>query len=276
MAFRRHHHDHPPPGPPGPPGPPPPPDPFAPPPPPPPPYVDGPPPPPYVGGPPPPPHPRPGYYSPPPPPPPHPHHPPGPPPPQPFYAPPPPGPPGPPPPEFYDPYRPSPAWPRPPLITSKGSSKLTWMLLSSAKSAAMGVGDDKGKVLYLASKLFTCNSPFDAEMEALSWAITYADNCGWRQVEWESDAKEVFQAITSNEDSAGWYSYHALCNIRNCFFKHGWRVSWKARIVNGLADMVAKFSLSNSCVFAVDEFSLWELPFCFLDVIMTEQAFVTL
>ncbi|KAF3445337.1 hypothetical protein FNV43_RR10513 [Rhamnella rubrinervis] len=75
--------------------------------------------------------------------------------------------------------------------------------VNTTAAAAMIVRDDKGRVLYLASKLFSCNSPFDAEMEALSWAVAHADNCGWRKVECETDAKEIVQVINSKEDSSG-------------------------------------------------------------------------
>ncbi|KAF3443574.1 hypothetical protein FNV43_RR13261 [Rhamnella rubrinervis] len=37
-------------------------------------------------------------------------------------------------------------------------------------------------------------------MEALRWAVEYAEQCAWRWVEWETDAKEVKAAVNSKED----------------------------------------------------------------------------
>ncbi|KAF3457986.1 hypothetical protein FNV43_RR02648 [Rhamnella rubrinervis] len=56
-------------------------------------------------------------------------------------------------------------------------------LANTTAAAAMVVRDEHGNVLLLASKLFTCNSAFDAEVEALGWAAAHADSCGWRKVE---------------------------------------------------------------------------------------------
>ncbi|KAF3449665.1 hypothetical protein FNV43_RR10396 [Rhamnella rubrinervis] len=46
-----------------------------------------------------------------------------------------------------------------------------------ANAPAMVVRDDQGHVLFLASKLFKCNSPFDAEVETLSWAAAHVELC---------------------------------------------------------------------------------------------------
>ncbi|KAF3455540.1 hypothetical protein FNV43_RR00171 [Rhamnella rubrinervis] len=52
-------------------------------------------------------------------------------------------------------------------------------LANTTAAAAMVVRDEHGNVLLLASKLFTCNSAFDAEVEALGWAAGNADGGKW-------------------------------------------------------------------------------------------------
>ncbi|KAF3457038.1 hypothetical protein FNV43_RR01695 [Rhamnella rubrinervis] len=52
-------------------------------------------------------------------------------------------------------------------------------LANTTAAAAMVVRDDHGNVLLLASKLFTCNSAFDAEVEALGGAAGHADGGKW-------------------------------------------------------------------------------------------------
>ncbi|KAF3434351.1 hypothetical protein FNV43_RR25454 [Rhamnella rubrinervis] len=67
-------------------------------------------------------------------------------------------------------------------------------------AVAMVVRNDQGYLLYLASKLLKCVSSFVAEVEVLRWAVEYAEQCAWRRVEWETDAKEVEAAVNSKED----------------------------------------------------------------------------
>ncbi|KAF3449317.1 hypothetical protein FNV43_RR10045 [Rhamnella rubrinervis] len=106
-------------------------------------------------------------------------------------------------------------------------------------AAAMVIRDDQCHLLYLASKLFSCVSPFVAEAEALCWVAEYAEQCKWRRVEWETDAKEVEKA---------------------------------SRKMNAAADAVAKLSLLVNGALVFDEFSLHLVPRCILDILLAEQA----
>ncbi|KAF3434402.1 hypothetical protein FNV43_RR25505 [Rhamnella rubrinervis] len=91
-------------------------------------------------------------------------------------------------------------------------------------AAAMVVRNDQGQLLYLATKLLKCGSSFVAEVEALRWAAEYADQCARRRVEWETDTKEVEEAVFTKEDPTCWYAYYSICSIRKCFDNHGWKV----------------------------------------------------
>ncbi|KAF3448955.1 hypothetical protein FNV43_RR09675 [Rhamnella rubrinervis] len=78
-----------------------------------------------------------------------------------------------------------------PIAYAEESSSMIWrppqrdfikvnvdaMFVKANAAAAMVVRDDQGHVLFLASKLFKCNSPFDAEVETLSWAAAHVELC---------------------------------------------------------------------------------------------------
>ncbi|KAF3450212.1 hypothetical protein FNV43_RR06292 [Rhamnella rubrinervis] len=114
--------------------------------------------------------------------------------------------------------------------------------LAGRAASAMVVHNDQGNLLYLASKLYECISPFTAEVEALGWAIEYADQCGWRRVEWETDAKEE------------------------------WKVNWRSRRCNMVANAGAMLSLSTEWPFVFDEFNVNLIPPCILNSLLAEQA----
>ncbi|KAF3457990.1 hypothetical protein FNV43_RR02652 [Rhamnella rubrinervis] len=139
-------------------------------------------------------------------------------------------------------------------------------------AAALVIRNDQGHLLYLASKLFKCVSPFVAEVEALCWAADYVETCAWRMIEWETDAKDVETAVKAKEDPSNWYAYYPICSIRSCFERQGWRVTWKNRRSNLVADAVAKMSLSRNCAFVFYEYSLEAMPPCILNLIYAEQA----
>ncbi|KAF3449307.1 hypothetical protein FNV43_RR10035 [Rhamnella rubrinervis] len=140
---------------------------------------------------------------------------------------------------------------------NKGNSKphvgLIWLLVKvmyyldaafvdGQAAAAMVVRDDRGHLLYLASKLFTCVSAFVAEAEALLWASEYAKRGNWSRVEWETDSKEVEKAGRSEKEPTCWYAFHSICNICRYFVDPGWSLNWKSRRSNAVADAVAKMS----------------------------------
>lgn len=63
---------------------------------------------------------------------------------------------------------------------------------------AMIVRNEKGNLLYLSSNLMSCDSPFDAELQVLEWVSDFAYSCGWRNIVWEVDAKEVVKEVLLN------------------------------------------------------------------------------
>ncbi|KAF3451215.1 hypothetical protein FNV43_RR07308 [Rhamnella rubrinervis] len=134
--------------------------------------------------------------------------------------------------------------------------------LDGRATAAMVVRNDQGHLLYLASKLYECVSPFAAEVEALGWAMEYANQCGWRRVGWETDAKEVERAVNAREDPSCWYSYYSMCNIRKCIAMQDWKVIWRSRRCNSVADAAAKLSLSTERPFVFDEFTFKNTDNC--------------
>ncbi|KAF3432245.1 hypothetical protein FNV43_RR26984 [Rhamnella rubrinervis] len=91
-------------------------------------------------------------------------------------------------------------------------------------TTSLVVRDDQGHLLFLASKLISCVSPFMAEVEALWWAVGYVTQCGWRDVEWETDAKEVEKAVSVKDEPFCWYSFDPICSIRECFGFQGWKL----------------------------------------------------
>ncbi|KAF3456056.1 hypothetical protein FNV43_RR00699 [Rhamnella rubrinervis] len=99
----------------------------------------------------------------------------------------------------------------------------------------------------------------------------YAEQCGWRRVEWERDAKQVEKAVTSKDDPTSWYAYYPIYNIWKCFDRQGWEVKWR-RSNNMVVDPVAKLSLYINRAVVFDEFSLDLISPCILDIVFVEQA----
>ncbi|KAF3455532.1 hypothetical protein FNV43_RR00163 [Rhamnella rubrinervis] len=126
--------------------------------------------------------------------------------------------------------------------------------------------------IFHVTNLFKCNSPFEAEVDALRWASEYTEQCNWRRIEWETDAKEVERAICSEEEPTCWYAYHSICNIHNRFQNKEWMIKWRNRSCSGVADAVAKMSLSTTSILVYDEFSLHLISPCIMDLLLAEQA----
>ncbi|KAF3451143.1 hypothetical protein FNV43_RR07234 [Rhamnella rubrinervis] len=118
----------------------------------------------------------------------------------------------------------------------------------SRAAAAMVVRNGDGKLLWLSSFLFTCRSPFEAELVSLNWASKLAETKNWRNIQWEVDAKEVVKIVHSMEEPS---------NCRTC---------------NGVADLAAKFSLSRNVSLLVDELNIKSLPFSILELVDVEQT----
>lgn len=117
-----------------------------------------------------------------------------------------------------------------------------------------------GKLLFLSSKLLCCETPFDAEVNALEWAFDYAQTCGWSNILWETDAQEVWKEVLATKNPSGWFSFHNILTIRSRFCcNSGWKLNWRNRSSDGVVDSIAKISLSHSCILIVDEFSTRDL-----------------
>ncbi|KAF3447931.1 hypothetical protein FNV43_RR08638 [Rhamnella rubrinervis] len=140
------------------------------------------------------------------------------------------------------------------------------------RAAAMVVKDENGHLLYLASNHFCCVSPFVAEVEALRWAPEYAERCNYSRIEWEIDAKEVKKAVGSKEEPTCWYAYYSIRSIQRSFATQGWKLNWRSKNCNGVADAAAKLSLSLKTTFVFDEFALHLIPLCIMDLILAKQT----
>lgn len=87
------------------------------------------------------------------------------------------------------------------LAPDKGWWKInTNAVYSNGKAGiAFVTRDSIGKILYFASKTTQCDSPYEAELQALFWASGYAYDKGWDLIEWSSDAAVVVKEQLNNQ-----------------------------------------------------------------------------
>ncbi|KAF3434966.1 hypothetical protein FNV43_RR22053 [Rhamnella rubrinervis] len=137
---------------------------------------------------------------------------------------------------------------------------------------AMVVRNGDGKLLWLSSFLFTCRSPFEAELVSLNWASKLAETKNWRNIQWEVDAKEVVKIVHSMEEPSNWFTAHDILELRSRFVRIDWSLNWISRTCNGVADLAAKFSLSRNVSLLVDELNIESLPFSILELVDVEQT----
>ncbi|KAF3447450.1 hypothetical protein FNV43_RR12636 [Rhamnella rubrinervis] len=139
---------------------------------------------------------------------------------------------------------------------------------------SMVVRSDLGELVFLASKVIEgeWTSSFGVEVEALAWASDYAEVCGWVNIDFEMDAKEVVETILMDEEPGNRFSLDTLMTIRRRFAKHTWNLSWKPRETNAVADLTAKFSLTNHVSFFIDEYSVEELPSSLVDCLRMDKV----
>ncbi|KAF3444745.1 hypothetical protein FNV43_RR14438 [Rhamnella rubrinervis] len=64
---------------------------------------------------------------------------------------------------------------------------------------ALIMRNEQGRVLYLASKLVTAASSYEAELKALEWGFGLASENNWSKICWSSDALVVVNEILSSE-----------------------------------------------------------------------------
>lgn len=62
-----------------------------------------------------------------------------------------------------------------------------------------------------------CSSPYVAEVKALEWATSYAEDAGWKNIYWSLDAKEVVTEIQENLEPCGWDTRFAILAIKKRF-----------------------------------------------------------
>ena len=138
-------------------------------------------------------------------------------------------------------------------------------------AAAMVVRDNRGKLLFLDTKLFKCYSAMDAEIQAIEWASSKAEHSGWKNIQWSIDAKEVTKIILDSSFPANWSSWYEIQNLRIRFGRGDWKLEWNRREQNIVADSTAKYVLDHKCLLKCDEFSTRVLPFNIIDRLMIEQ-----
>ncbi|KAH7519677.1 hypothetical protein FEM48_Zijuj08G0062500 [Ziziphus jujuba var. spinosa] len=83
---------------------------------------------------------------------------------------------------------------------------------------AFVVKDSDGKILFFASKNTLCDSPYEAELQAMYRASGYANG------------KEILE-------------------LKKRFHKFSWSLKWNARSANGVTDALAKKALYDSYAF---------------------------
>lgn len=62
--------------------------------------------------------------------------------------------------------------------------------------------DYKGNLLFYASQLICCHSPFEAELKTFTWAASMAADRNWDKICWLSDSSLVVNGITDQEEPA--------------------------------------------------------------------------
>ena len=139
---------------------------------------------------------------------------------------------------------------------------------------AMVQRNSEGEVLFLASKLETANSPKEAEMKALVWALEIAVSKNWSNLVWSLDAQVVVKEINSNIDPCDWSTRYLILQCRELLCSNGWWLEWNERETNQLADKVAKLTLNsrNVLFFSADDILRSNFPSCLVDVILLDQV----
>ncbi|KAF3450284.1 hypothetical protein FNV43_RR06364 [Rhamnella rubrinervis] len=99
----------------------------------------------------------------------------------------------------------------------------------------------------------------------------YAESCGWRNIVFEVDAKNVMEDVLESSEPASWYSFESLIAIRRRISSENWKLEWSPRESNQAADSLAKFSITNNVSVLLDEFSLENLPLVVLDLLSVDQ-----
>ncbi|KAF3446701.1 hypothetical protein FNV43_RR11881 [Rhamnella rubrinervis] len=110
--------------------------------------------------------------------------------------------------------------------------------------------DEKGKVLYLASKLDSANSAKEAELKALVWGFEKAKMESWELVVWSSDALNVVKEVESCDEPVCWESRYSVLFCRGLLKEESWKLMRNARSANIVADLSAKFTTNTSLLFS--------------------------
>lgn len=107
------------------------------------------------------------------------------------------------------------------------------------------VRNEKGRLVFLASKLGISGSVIAAELQALAWAMEVAEARGWSNLQGYSDSFYATKEVNSNSDPCGWDIRYAVLFCREKPAKHNWSLSWISRVHNRGPDKVAKYTLMS-------------------------------
>lgn len=89
-----------------------------------------------------------------------------------------------------------------------------------------------------------------AELEAIVWAYDTVAGEWWWNVVWSSDTANLIKEINSDEDPVQRSTWLGVLQIKNKCSRANWIFNWNIRTSNGVADVVATFTLSNNvCLF---------------------------
>lgn len=122
----------------------------------------------------------------------------------------------------------------------------------------MVVRDDSGALVFIKTKLIGCKNVKCAELAALQWASSIAEQKGWIKLQWSSDAKGVVDTINSSEELDAWDTCSDILQTRESCPRFNWDLFWNHRSANQAADSIAAFSLNNNidCCFNCFDFEL--------------------
>lgn len=98
-----------------------------------------------------------------------------------------------------------------------------------------------------------------AEIKALIWAMSMANDREWNEVVWRSDIKVVVKPALSKE-SLGWNTGNDYLLLHRNLSNSKWSLDWVGRELNGSIDVTAKLALRSSRDFLFYYVNLLSMP----------------
>jgi hypothetical protein len=141
---------------------------------------------------------------------------------------------------------------------------------SFCSSLAVVARDWRGTLALALSKKANITIPFQAETEAILWAVQIARDRDWNSVIVESDSKLCIDALCGVSMDYPWRINGCISCILLCLENRpGWSFSWTRRVANSAPHTLAGWSLKN---FLWDPFFFGNGPQCFISACISDQA----